>query len=112
MTKKEMFAYIANEMRGNEEVVNFCNHEIELLEKKASNKSATKTQKENAILKDTIVETLKGLGKVRISEIQSANEDLANLSNQKMSALLTQLVNDKVVTKTTEKKISYFSIEE
>ncbi len=112
MTKKEMFAYIANEMKGNEEVVNFCNHEIELLEKKASNKSATKTQKENAILKDTIVETLKGLGKVRISEIQSANEDLANLSNQKMSALLTQLVNDKVVTKTTEKKISYFSIEE
>ena len=101
-----------NEMKGNEEVVNFCNHEIELLEKKASNKSATKTQKENAILKDTIVETLKGLGKVRISEIQSANEDLANLSNQKMSALLTQLVNDKVVTKTTEKKISYFSIEE
>ena len=112
MTKKEMFAYIANEMKGNEEVVNFCNHEIELLEKKASNKSATKTQKENAILKDTIVEKLKGLGKVRISEIQSANEDLANLSNQKMSALLTQLVNDKVVTKTTEKKISYFSIEE
>lgn len=112
MTKKEMFAYIANEMKGNEEVVNFCNHEIELLEKKASNKSATKTQKENAILKDTIVETLKGLGKVRISEIQNANEDLANLSNQKMSALLTQLVNDKVVTKTTEKKISYFSIEE
>ena len=112
MTKKEMFAYIANEMKGNEEVVNFCNHEIELLEKKASNKSATKTQKENAILKDTIVETLKGLGKVRISEIQSANEDLANLSNQKMSALLTQLVNDKVVTKTTEKKVSYFSIEE
>ena len=112
MTKKELFAYIANEMKGNEEVVNFCNHEIELLEKKASNKSATKTQKENAILKDTIVETLKGLGKVRISEIQSANEDLANLSNQKMSALLTQLVNDKVVTKTTEKKISYFSIEE
>ena len=42
MTKKEMFAYIANEMKGNEEVVNFCNHEIELLEKKASNKSATK----------------------------------------------------------------------
>ena len=60
---------------------------------------------------ETIVETLTDLAKpVRITDLQSANETLANLSNQKISALLKKLVDSNKVAKTIEKKIAFFSI--
>ena len=60
---------------------------------------------------ETIVETLTDLAKpVRITDLQSANETLANLSNQKISALLKKLVDSNKVAKTIEKKITFFSI--
>ena len=60
---------------------------------------------------ETIVETLTSLAKpVRITDLQSANETLANLSNQKISALLKKLVDSNKVAKTIEKKIAFFSI--
>ena len=34
MTKKEMFKMIKKEMADRQEIVDFCNHEIELLDKK------------------------------------------------------------------------------
>ena len=43
-----------------------------------------------------------------ISEIQAKDEILKTFSNQKMSALMTQLVNDKVVDRIKEKKITMF----
>ena len=46
----------------------------------------------------------------RISEIQDANDRLGELSNQKMSALLKKLVDTEKVVKTTDKKVTYFSI--
>lgn len=113
MTKKEMFKEIANVATeiGRTDIVDFCNHEVELLESKKSSKTETKTQKENVVIMETIVATLNEIGKpARITEIQSANETLANLSNQKMSALLKKLVDSKVVNKTIEKKIAFFSI--
>ena len=60
---------------------------------------------------ETIVEILTDLAKpVRITDLQSANETLANLSNQKISALLKKLVDGGKVAKTIEKKIAFFSI--
>lgn len=113
MTKKEMFKEIANVATelGRTDIVDFANHEIELLENKSSKKTETKTQKENVAIMETIVETLTDLAKpVRITDLQSANETLANLSNQKISALLKKLVDSNKVAKTIEKKIAFFSI--
>lgn len=88
----------------------YFQNELDLLAKKAQNKKASKTQTENVGIKETIVATLVEIGKpATVSEIQSANVSLSALSNQKVSALLKQLVDNGDVTKTVDKKKSYFS---
>lgn len=115
MTKKEIINLLIDVLMGNKEVedvqifIDFLTHERELLERKSSNSGQTKTQKENEILKEKIVETLKELNKFStITEIQENNIELANLSNQKISALLKQLVDTNVIEKEIEKKKAYF----
>ena len=112
MTKKEMFNLIANAMKENDDVVAFCKHEIELLEKKVSKSGQTKTQKENAILIESIFSALATVGRpVTITELQTEVVEMSNYSNQKLSALLKKLVDCGRVVKTIDKKKSYFSIE-
>lgn len=92
-----------------QDLVDFIDKEIELLNKKSSRTTLTQTQKENETLKEKIVSTLIELGKyATISEIQQANAELADLSNQKMSALLKQLVNANIVDRVVDKKKAYF----
>lgn len=92
-----------------QDLVDFIDHEIELLNKKSSSKSLTKTQVENEKLKEIILETLKDLNKyATISEIQEYNTELADLSNQKISALLKQLVDTEIIEKMIDKKKAYF----
>lgn len=45
-----------------------------------------------------------------ITDIQTVNEDLKELSNQKISALLKQLVDSDVVERIVDKKKTYFQI--
>ena len=92
-------------------VVDYAKHEIELLDNKKSSNTKSKTQIENESIKNVIVETLKGLAKfVTISELQNANSELAELSNQKISALLKQLVDNEIVKKQVDKKKAYFGM--
>ena len=116
MTKKETINLLIDVLMGNQEVedmqifVDFLVHERELLEKKSSNSGQTKTQKENEVIKDKIVETLKGLDKfATITDIQEANAELGAYSNQKISALLKQMVDSEVITKMVDKKKAYFN---
>lgn len=94
-----------------EDILNFVRHEIELLDNKKSSNTKTKTQIENENIKNVIVDTLTDLAKfVTISELQNANEELANLSNQKISALLKQLADAEIVKRQVDKKKAYFGI--
>ena len=45
---------------------------------------------------------------VTITELQEQNEEMANYSNQKLSALLKQLVDSNVVARQVDKKKAYF----
>ncbi len=91
-------------------MMDFINHEIELLEKKHST-GQTKTQKENEIIMERILELLAEVNEpVTITELQEQKEELRQYSNQKMSALLKKLVDSGKVVKTIEKKKSYFSL--
>ena len=115
LTKRDYF----NELKGlesvacREDLVQFINHELELLDRKHGKSSQTKTQIENENIKETIKVALKEIGKaVTITELQNSNEDMAQYSNQKLSALLKQMVESNEVVKTTDKKKSYFSISE
>ena len=115
MTKKETINLLIDVLVGNKEVediqifVDFLTHERELLEKKSSNSGQTKTQKENETIKEKIVETLKELGRyATITDIQNANVELSEYSNQKISALLKQLYDNKTIEKMVDKKKAYF----
>ena len=114
MTKKEMFAMVqalvqSVECAEKEVMVEFLAHEIELLEKKATSKKETETQKQNAILKEIVLEVLlvadKGL---TVTEVIKADERLADLSNQKVTHLLKQMVESGDVKRVEDGKKATF----
>lgn len=109
-TKKELYAELlaVAAVQENEELTGFINHEIELLNKKSgANKKLTKAQEENLVIKETIYDTLVDLGKAAtIAEIQA--EGLKEYTNQKISALLKQLVDENRVVRTEDKRKAYF----
>ena len=110
-TQKDFFKDIiamAEEM-GRADIVDFAKGRIEALEKKAGSKKPTKTQTENVALKDTILSVMSGKG-MTVTEIQSKDNVLGDLSNQKVSALIRQLVDEGKVVKTVDKKKSFFSL--
>lgn len=117
MTKKETINLLIDVLMGNKEVedmqifIDFLIHERELLERKSSNSGQTKLQKENELIKEKILNTLEILGRyATIDEIQSANVELAIYKNQKITALLTQLINAKLVDRQVDKKKAYFKL--
>ena len=113
LTKKEKYGMVLDYIQDNEMLVEFINNEINLLTKKASSSSKTQTQKENENIKDKIVAVLTDIGTpITITDMQKSNEDMAVYSNQKISALLTQLVNEKRVIRTVDKKKTYFYVGE
>lgn len=109
LTKKDYFNELKGLVSDRQDLVDFIDHEIELLSKKSSRTAPTKTQVENEFVKEKIVATLVGLDKfVTITELQEANVELANYSNQKISALLKQLVETNQVLRQVDKKKAYF----
>lgn len=121
LTKKEMFEMIKGVCADRTDIVDFCNHEIELLSRKNSKSGATKTQKENEIVANMLVEELAKVGKpITITDLMNTSEIVKgytlengnNLTNQKISAIFKQLVESNKIVKVTDKKKSYFSIGE
>ena len=112
MTKKEMFAEICKAVISNEEMVAFIDHEIELLNRKSSSpKKPTKTQVENDAYKATIVEYLAAVDAPKtIKEMQAEIADIAELTNQRITHMLTDLVKAGTLTKEYVKKTPYYSI--
>ena len=117
MTKVEKFALVsaiveASATENKEMLLDFLAHEVDLLNRKSSKNTQTKTQKENEILLDRLEEALEEMTDwVTISEFQEFScADVARLSNQKLSALLRKLIDRGSVVKTTEKKKSYFAL--
>ena len=113
MTKREMFVAIANvaEVSANEEMMSFINRQIELLDNRKSNKSKslTKTQKANEEVKAVIADVLAESGeKMTVTQLLG-DERLSGYTNQKISALLRQMVDSGKADKVIEKKKAYFS---
>lgn len=116
ITKRDNFNKLLTirEVAEDTQLVEFINHELELLDRKSASHSTAKTanQKANEEIKTKIVDALVQLGKSTISELQAGNEEMAEYSNQKLSALLKQLVDSKQVVRTMEKKKAYFEVAE
>jgi hypothetical protein len=121
MTKIELFKNaitLINTSNGNlaeiNEVVEGLNHEIELLQRKASTpRKPTKTQLENEGFKTAIVSYLTEEGEPRtVKSIMETIEELGVLSNQRVTHLLTALRNEGKVKRTVVKKTPYYEIGE
>ena len=114
LTKREKYERLLAkaEVKADPIAVEFIEHELELLAKKnSSEKKPTAVQLANEGIKETILETLAIEGKkMTISEMQKVNAELAELQNQKISALIRQLVNDGKVERVEEKRKAYFKI--
>lgn len=116
MTKKEMFTLIATLNASNTEIVDFCNHEIELLERKKSNGNAKANEKMDSQV-TLVYNALASLNRAVTASELIAETDLTELANesgvvstQKVSALLKKLVDGGKVEKSTDKKKTYFRI--
>lgn len=123
-TKKDFYMEMVEIFQelGKGEYVEFCNHQIELLDKKSNgNTGLTKIQKENEIIKDMILEELakyQGENGITATKLLKQSDVLSNyitvegknITNQKLSALLKKLVDKKIVSRMIDKKISYFKI--
>ena len=111
ITKKEMFAQILTHLTDENEIA-FINHEIELLNNKASGtRKPTANQVANENFKHEILEVLNASDKaMTITEIQENSEALGLLTNQRISALLTQLKADNLVERIVDKRKAMFRV--
>ena len=112
MTKREMFTEIRNIVADNEEMVAFIDHEITLLDRKSgSPRKPTKTQLENEDYKTNILDTLASLDRpVTIKELCEACNPIADLTNQRITHMLTDLRKNGKVARTYVKKVPYFTL--
>jgi hypothetical protein len=112
ITKREKFEMIKAipEVAGNEMLVEFIDHELELLAKKnASEKKPTAQQVANDSIKQAIIDGMEANRLYTVTEIQKEVAECAELSNQRVSALMRQLKEDGLVVRTEEKRKAYFS---
>lgn len=94
------------------ELIDFAEHEIQLLNKKSTTeKKPTKTQEENEYFKDCMLDFMYDYDKpVSISDIIAGCEPISHLTNQRVSALMTQLKKSGQVERTEEKKKAVFTL--
>ena len=116
MTKKEMFTLIATLNASNQAIVDFCNHEIELLDNKKSNgnkKANEKVAKETEIVYNALVSVDRAVSASELiaeTDLSALVNESGVVSTQKVSALLKKLIDDGKVEKYTDKKKTYFKI--
>lgn len=112
VTKKERFAELLAipAVASNQDLVDFINHEVDLLTRKnaSGEKKLTANQVENENLKDIIVNSLSADTGLTVTEMIKTIPELAEFTNQKVSALTTALVKDGRIERRVEKRITKF----
>lgn len=117
MTKRDYFNGLLGVLENHKDSIEnyedfkaFIEREIELLNRKRSNSKPTKIQIENVKIKEKILVALEKIDEpVTITELAKM-DGLTEYSNQKLSVLCHQLVDDHKVVNTKVKKVSYFKI--
>ena len=119
-TRKEMFTTISDflaEHDADVALIDFINHQIELLDNKKESKKQSKEQEENAAYSDAIYEQMAFERKYSAAELMkelpavsdwNANHE-TELSVQKLASLLKPLVDGGKVIKTTEKRRVFYT---
>lgn len=112
VTKKDRFNQLLaiEEVKGNQDLVDFINHEIELLTRKnSSEKKPTAAQLENEKTAEVVLATLVENGNgMTVTEIIKANKDLSEFTNQKITAILRNLISADKVERIEDKRKTLF----
>ena len=119
-TRKEMFTRVSDflaEHDADTALIDFVNHQIELLDNKKESKKQSKEQEENATYSNAIYEQMAFERKYSAAELMkelpavgdwNANHE-TELSVQKLASLLKPLVDGGKVIKTTEKRRVFYT---
>jgi hypothetical protein len=112
MTQVQYFEEIVAlaEANGRDDLVEFAKGRITAIKEKSANRKPTANQQENVGLKEAIKTVLNAEQGLTVSDIMKADEKLAGLTNQRVTALLTQLVKAEEVVRTVEKKKAYYTL--
>lgn len=115
-TRKENFEdlIVLAEKEGRQDLVDFINHQIEMDNKKKESKGETAKQKENEKIKGIMLNTFENLGDkmVTVTDLLQDTEinELVGGSNQKATALLTQLKKEDKIVNIKEGKKSFYKL--
>lgn len=91
------------------DVAGFLNHELELLDRKNTvDKKPTKTQQENEVIKTSVLSAMERDRLYSISEMLKEFPVCKDMSNQKLSSLVRQMVLDKQVERVEDKRKAFF----
>ena len=115
LTKKDKFAMLLalDSVKADPTLVEFIGHEMELLEKKnASEKKPTAQQTANDAIKVAIVKAMEMGKKYTITDLIKTVAECAELTNQRVSALVRQLCDEKILVRSEEKRKAYFALNE
>lgn len=113
LTKAQKFAILADlpAVKADPMLSEFIAHEVELLAKKNSaEKKPTAQQEANAVIKQNVLTALADGEKRTVSDLLKMVPDLPDtMTNQRMSALVRQMVDAGLVVRTEDKRKAYFS---
>ena len=113
MTKMQKFEMLSklDAVKSNPMLSEFVAHEMELLSKKNSaDKKPTAQQTANAGIQTAILENMEVNRLYTITDIIKTVPECADLTNQRVSALVRQLVDAGKVIRTEDKRKAYFSL--
>lgn len=111
ITKRERFESLLNipAVSADPGLVDFINHELELLTKKNStDKKPTAQQVANESIKQAILDGMEPNRLYTITELQKSIPACAELSNQRVSAIVRQMIGVSI-NRTEDKRKAYFS---
>lgn len=119
-TNREMFVALLNVIANTEiietekvELTDFINAKIEQLDKKANTvtKAEKAKQELNAKIAQDVIAGLTAVGKpVKVSDLIKAYEPLNGYSTQKLTPIMTSLINDGKIEKTIVKREALYMI--
>ena len=113
ITKRDRFNQLLalDSVKADADLVAFIEHEMELLNRKNSTeKKPTAQQTANEAIKQAIVNAMEENHLYTVTEIQKSVAECAELSNQRVSALLRQLKDDNIINRVEDKRKAYFTL--
>jgi hypothetical protein len=112
MTKREYFARLRNvlptNVEGYDDLINFIDHEVELLDKKTTTRKLTPAQMENEKRMEELLAEIEFDKEYTITNLREDTEAFKGLSSQRATALVGIMINQNKLERKVVKGVAYF----